>query len=1773
MAKRFSRNIIQGLLVVSFAAMGTFVFPAPARAGSPDYELKVSDAKLIVKGQPAKFDTGKNTFGPSRDGVTLGSEPPLGNQLRWTVQAPEGDYCIGQLLLGDRFFDIGEFRYQSLQIYLNDTRLTWTSYTLPRKPENAAEQNRYQAELRVEKAVHLKPGDTLRLVQTSYYTLLGPMRLYKTAPAAGEFTLGVPDNGRPQNQWIVAQWAEPKRQGPKITQDVTLYNPGVLPHTFKLEATVKDFIQSVLLRKDEQVTIPPGDKITKTYEFDQSDYGTSWFTLVASSDQYYMPLRLVKYYVEDRTAGARPNTCLNGEWEMCYAPGVELAQTPPQDAKWEKIMVPSFQPTLKGHCGWYRKTFQVPAQIHGERAVLRFDEILTEAHIFVNSKPVGEFRYGPERNEVDITAAFLPGQKNEILVGVRDWLAYSAKNRQRVLNHEDPIYKDSMEDIAEYASAASIGIGASVYLESRPAVSVDDVTVVTSVRNKTLTVKYRLINTGASDQDVTLSAAILDEGKPVGGLGNPVTVKVPAGKTAEREFTLPWKDAVSGEVKMWWPESPNLYVLATDLVPASGQADRHYQRFGFHEMWIEGISFILNGTRVKIRSQWCSGASGMGAAEQFWEPAKRLEAMFAWQTNCIKTWAHECTRTQQWGAHDAVDIADETGLMMKLESDVNQGNFTFDKGFWDAALAHEVRMIGAYKNHPAINLWSAGNENMWGWIYQGEAAKVLGNRQQIRIVKAMREADPMKRPVEWEADGDLMGGWEHHALHYPREISGFVDVPNGCWWGPLDGKTVVPYSMGPITLGQKPITVGESFWPATLNHPYGETVLIGDDSFKGMGYNWRAWFDSSEFFMHGFRDIEFALIDWYPSPTLIQPQTIILKQEDREFYGGRTLTRDVNVHNDTRQKAAFGVFWRMIWDGKVVTAVQQVSLDPAEMKRLKFVLPLPAVTRPTKMISDVMLGNFEELDKFVQEQAKNPSTKPLEIPEAELPWAVHNERRQWTIYPPLSYKAAPGAAAKDLSVYDPAGTVAAALKKLGAEFTPLSQLKAPEGKALIIAPYGLKDAPQGSWRESLGAFVRNGGKVLILGQEESPDFLPVQLTMVKDRKTTIAFLRAADHPIVQDLTDDDMRWWADDHYVSLGIYRKPPRGNFLPLVDCGTGDGLLESPLMELYDGKGSFIVCQMPLVEKLDAAPQAGVMFANLLGYLESGQCYRQFGATAMIAPPESGLKKMLDDNRIVYQDLAGAFDKLDAGKFQTAIVDSSLLTAPAASALRKFAEDGGHVMIHRAKPAQEKDLCALAGIRLRLLPVDKEPLDIRNRVLRGPQTGLLAGISNNELAWLSNACLAQQRLEGNWGTGFDKLTPEEWICDYFCQPGDDVADKCAQLTTPGTLVQVPVGKGYVLVSQLRLDEVVPELDIQTARLRAMLLTNLGCQARGDGAQALARSQRFARYEYTTMDLSPYATRGLRDDKEKGVVSFSNQGENDLRALPTGRQVLGGVPFEIASTPKAALCLYSNSGANKDLPKAIKGIKVAQKADVLIFLHTYAWWGEKPFAYHVNYDDGTGVDIEIVDKRQVLGWWEDPTRFQDAIARYGAFVAWRGDNPMHKGVLITGYEWVNPHPEKAVRDVDFLTVPKMDEALSGLLGLTVARERPTEGVVTDVIGTRGVKVKLGTEVQDVYYIGTVGVDEKHPFYAKAVEAHKAMVVGKKVLIQTDVVATNSAGQKLAYVFLDQVDVRSLVNGRIIGGGLGKLGNFEGNGRYRMYLENLGFIASQGKVGLWAGSK
>jgi hypothetical protein len=1729
---RFAALMVLGLLALTGAVRA---------AETPVAEIKVNEASFIVDEKPVPLNLAKDHLGKGIDSQFIWSTA----ELRYPCKnVPEGDYVVSFLATSTGYYCFADIVEERCRAYVNDTRLTWSGVTEPFR----AGDKLYQAELLTAK-VHVKPTDVLRIYGCGTYA--GPVRLYKQSPPVFTEYFNPPDGNIIDDPWLRIDWAQPVSNGQSVTQACKLYNPGVLDRTFTLTAVGRDYFQRKLVDKSEQITVPAGQTVTRNFELATN---TSWrarLALRAEAAGQANAIRASKFYINDVTQGPRANMLLNGEWEICMMKAVDPGATPPADAKWEKIKVPSDQiindEKHKGvHCAWYRKTIDAPAYLKGERIMFRCNEMMTAGKVYLNGQAMGDFHYGSDPFEVDITAGFKPGQKNEILIAVQDWLVNSQKNRERVQNGEEPIYKDGMLDVCDYDSVEKIGIRGPTWIEARPAVSVDNLFVTTSVREKKLSVRYVLRNTSAADHEVTVEPRVLDAGEAVKTL-DAKKVTVPAGKTVEVTVSQGWTDA-----KYWWPKDPHLYILQTTLTPAAGNADVHIQRFGFREFWIDGYSFMLNGMRVKLRTCCVMGAMGKGPASPFWQQDKRYSAIWDWQQRCKEIGELQLVRSHLWSRFDeGVDMADESGVMVKLETGFHQQAFTLDKRFWTAATAYELHLVDVYKNHAAIMLWSGGNENMWGIIYQGEIAKTVFNDWQIKTVKAMEALDPMHRPAEFEADGDLFGGGRYYALHYPRELGTFPDIPVSAWWGPLDGKTVIPYSMGPITLGTKPLTVGESFWPANLAHPYGETLVVGDDAFKSGAYLTKAWVNSSRFFLNGFRDVEFGVIDTYLPLSVLKPHKVILKEETSEFYGGQTIPRRVNVHNDIFSPATLTLKTALIAaDGReLIKGSVTLEMAPAELRRMVLDTKLPAVQQVTSATWRVQLLEGENV---------------LDVQE-----------RPWKLFPAQALTAPAGL---KLAVYDPPGKTADLLKKHGVAFQKLGSLREiPQGVSLLVGEDALKQPPEGPWREALAAFVQKGGKAVILAQVEPLDFLPVTLTQTKEHKATIAFVRAADHPVMAGLTDADLRWWADDHYVSAGNFRKPLNGNWLPLADAGTMEGLLETPLIEEFDGKGSYLLCQFLVGSKGATAPQAGIMLQNMLNYLASSECYRTFKPTALLAGGSQTLRPALETSRLIFTDLTNKTQELKVENFGAAIVDVSALDAPMAQVLRAFAEAGGKVMILGATPAQQAALEGLTGIHLKFLDMAKESDDLENRLVRDENRGLLSGISNHEFFWGGGDYLTLFRREGWWWSDCGPRPKAEWMADYLCLPVDASPEKATVLTHPCAMIQAPAGKGLFLINQIKLDQPFTDVEATARRLRSLLLTNLGCQIQSEAGGDRARMQRLANYQFTPIDLSAWCNRGLKEDKAAGIVGWSNQGENDMRAFKTGPQKLNGVDFTVAAG-KSAIGLYSKSGmGNMELPKEVKGIKVGAKADMLFFLHVASYLGGTPGVvchYHVNYADGSDVDIPLENGKQIFDWWTDPMRYADDMARCSTSVAWRGDNPMKKGLVALCYEWANPHPEKEITTVDFLSEPKSNyEAVVFLLGLTAATAQANEGVVEDIIGTAGVKVKIGTQIKDFYYVGVVGIDKSNAYYDKALAAHKAMAVGQKVTVFLGEMPKASDGRTLAYVCLgkDAGDVRNMLNTRILGDGLGKVGNFEGNNRHRMFMENLSFITEQGKKGMFGG--
>ena len=161
------------------------------------------------------------------------------------------------------------------------------------------------------------------------------------------------------------------------------------------------------------------------------------------------------------------------------------------------------------------------------------------------------------------------------------------------------------------------------------------------------------------------------------------------------------------------------------------------------------------------------------------------------------------------------------------------------------------------------------------------------------------------------------------------------------------------------------------------------------------------------------------------------------------------------------------------------------------------------------------------------------------------------------------------------------------------------------------------------------------------------------------------------------------------------------------------------------------------------------------------------------------------------------------------------------------------------------------------------------------------------------------------------------------------------------------------------------------------------------------------------------------------GVPGWTNEGENNLAAMPVGRQVFRDIPFDVIdpSTNGSRACVAISS-APEFLKKQTLPIHATARAFYL--LHTKG--GEDLVGkLTIRYEDESSHFEYIRAGVNVNHWWAPKdTEFDN---RYGSLtadrmqVAWRGGNPKFSnvGVYVVGFE--NPEPAKPIATLDFESV------------------------------------------------------------------------------------------------------------------------------------------------------
>ena len=378
-------------------------------------------------------------------------------------------------------------------------------------------------------------------------------------------------------------------------------------------------------------------------------------------------------------------------WETVSVPH-DWAIAGPFDKKWDLQMVAIEQngeteaTEKSGRSGalpWigeghYRRTIQIPADC--QHAELLFDGAMAEPTVSLNGQKAGYWAYGYNAFWVDITPMMKAGD---------NLLEVDLKN---------------LEESSRWYPGAGIYRHVTLILTQKT--HIDDWSMF--VRTTELTDRYAKLSldmkVAGPAEGVTLRFELADaDGKTV--------------VTSDSHYNgLSLKDGcvstsfVVTQPKLWSPESPYLYTLTATIFDKTGQpCDSKTIKTGIRTVKCsrEG-GFQLNGVTRKLKGVCLHHDLGpLGAAVNRSALIRQIKTMKAMGCDAIRT-SHNMPSQMQ------MDLCDSLGMMVMAESfdmwiypKCKNGYARFFNDWWQRDIEN---LVLANRNHPAIVMWSIGNE-------------------------------------------------------------------------------------------------------------------------------------------------------------------------------------------------------------------------------------------------------------------------------------------------------------------------------------------------------------------------------------------------------------------------------------------------------------------------------------------------------------------------------------------------------------------------------------------------------------------------------------------------------------------------------------------------------------------------------------------------------------------------------------------------------------------------------------------------------------------------------------------------------------------------------------------------------------------------------------------------------------------------------------------------------------------------------------------------------
>ena len=384
------------------------------------------------------------------------------------------------------------------------------------------------------------------------------------------------------------------------------------------------------------------------------------------------------------------------DWEDIYVPahiqmeGYDVPQYANVQYPWEghEEINPGEIPTHFNPTASYVKYFTVPEQMQGKRLFISFQGAESGLALWLNGKFVGYSEDSFTPSEFELTEYVKEGE-NKLAAQVFKWTASSWCEDQDFYRFSG-IYRD-------------------VYLYTVPEVHVYDLQI-------------------RAVPDETLKSATLELTTDTWGKGKiKVTLSGKGEILFSEEKDLSGKNTYTWEIPdpvLWSAEDPQLYDLEMEVYDAEGTLQEIIpERVGFRRFEMKDGIMTLNGKRIVFKGvnrHEFSSITGRHVSEE--ELLKDIITMKQNNINAIRTCHYP-------DASPIYRLCDEYGLYMIAENNLEShgswdiAEFTkdytdvvpYDKPEWLGMMLDRVNsMYQRDKNHPAILIWSCGNESFGG---------------------------------------------------------------------------------------------------------------------------------------------------------------------------------------------------------------------------------------------------------------------------------------------------------------------------------------------------------------------------------------------------------------------------------------------------------------------------------------------------------------------------------------------------------------------------------------------------------------------------------------------------------------------------------------------------------------------------------------------------------------------------------------------------------------------------------------------------------------------------------------------------------------------------------------------------------------------------------------------------------------------------------------------------------------------------------------------------